>query len=121
MSTSEKSIQNAISGYLEEFNTSRRKEELQKFEKQILSTIVESNLNLILENERFYRLPLKFIIKLYTKMDFSCELNAAQMISKLITKSIEAHPNEKTVILFLFYLNGKDCNFQVNDYLSIFL
>ena len=96
----------------EEINSNNRKDVVDELE-----TRLSEHANELSTNDSFFKLSLKCIISIFAKIEF--EKNSLEILKNMITKTIEAHSEEKETILLLRNVNINLQTCSIEDIFSI--
>ena len=86
---------------------------IDSFENDISSSIEE-----ISQYPKFYDLPLKNILSIISKVDFSIIENFVDVIDTLVKNTISSHKSEPEVLFLLQSIKCKNCTLSINNCLS---
>ena len=104
------SVQNLVNKLDEEIKGEKRQKEIEVLEEQLTENIEELS-----KNENFFKLPLKNIFSVISKMDFN-EIEeddkTIEIIRNIIKNIIKKHFEEKETILILQNLNTETISFS---------
>ena len=97
-----------------EINTKNRKESIQTLEEFLID-----NFEQLPETPSFFQLPLQVILEVISQKDLSEIEENVSLILNIITNTIKSHNEEKGTILLLEALQTRNCNFSIEECISI--
>ena len=100
--------------FLDEIKGKNRPEVIISFE-----SILTENIEEICSNKSFFNLPLTNIFSIVSKVNILDLEGAMDIITQIITNTINAHQEEKETILLLNYLQTNEIDFSLNEIVSI--
>ena len=80
---------------------------------------LSENIQNLVKFKNFFKFPLKFILPIISKTDFSILPNSYEVISDVVGKTIEAHKEEKSTLLLLKYIKCSNCSFSFSECVNI--
>ena len=89
-------------------------ESFAKYERKL-----SENIQNLIKFNSFFKFPLKYILSIISKTDFSLLQNSSSVISEIVQKTINEHKEEKSTLLLLKCIKFSNCSLSFSDCVNI--